>query len=127
MLPARSGVEVAKVTGGFANALLLCSDLSGNPSFEQLLQRTDAALTGASAHQDYPLPTLLQQRADSSRSPLFDALFLWEPGTGGGRSPGRSASTLAPFLVGEEGPKVLLGSISKWRAWLWPSDAARTT
>jgi amino acid adenylation domain-containing protein len=67
--------------GNFINLLVLRTDLSGNPTFRTLLSRVRHTVLGALKHQDYPFSLLverLQPNRDPSRSPLFQAAFVWE-------------------------------------------------
>jgi amino acid adenylation domain-containing protein len=71
----RTRVETEGLIGFFVNQLALRLDLSGNPSFRELLARTREVVLGASAHQDLPFNKLveaLNPRREAGRMPLFD-------------------------------------------------------
>ena len=75
----RNRTEIEGLIGFFANTLIFRGDLSGDPSFRVLLQRTRAVCVGAYSHQDTPFGELvkeLQPERDLSRSPLFQAMFV---------------------------------------------------
>jgi amino acid adenylation domain-containing protein/FkbH-like protein len=70
--------ETESLIGLFINTLVLRGDLSGNPSFKDLLQRTKETSLEAWAHQDLPLEKLVEElRPDrsSSATPLIQAMF----------------------------------------------------
>ena len=74
----RTETEFEKMIGPLENLLVLRTDLSGNPSFVDLLVRVRDAVTAASAHQDVPFEVLLDELPldlDLSRNPLFQAAF----------------------------------------------------
>ena len=75
----RNRVELEGVFGYFLNTLVLRTDLSGNPSFRELLRRVKAVTLDAYSRQDVPFEQVvqvLQPERDLSRTPLFSALLV---------------------------------------------------
>ncbi|GLS24562.1 non-ribosomal peptide synthetase [Marinibactrum halimedae] len=70
----RDHAELAPLVGFFVNTLVLRTDLSDNPTFETLLQRSKSYLLGAYEHQQLPFEKLvdeLQLERSLSYSPLI--------------------------------------------------------
>lgn len=74
----RSRPEIEGLIGFFINALPLRTDLSGSPSFLELLKRVREVCLGAYTHQDAPFEKIVEAinpRRDFSRNPLFQIMF----------------------------------------------------
>ncbi|HET9791155.1 MAG TPA: alpha/beta fold hydrolase [Candidatus Angelobacter sp.] len=73
--------EVEGVIGRFGNDLILRTDLSGNPTFRELLGRVRKTALMAYSYQDLPFGRLVEElhtSQDPSRSPLFQVMFILE-------------------------------------------------
>src|ERR1700741_182011 len=74
----RNRPELENVIGLFINMLAIRTDLSGNPSFRELVARVRESALGAYEHQDLPFEKLvevMQPERDTSYSPLFQVMF----------------------------------------------------
>ena len=77
----RNRVETEGLIGFFVNTVLLRGDLSGNPSFRQLLQQIRVKALGAFAHQDIPFEKLVEElrpTRDMSRPALCQVMLVFQ-------------------------------------------------
>jgi amino acid adenylation domain-containing protein len=77
----RTRPEVEALIGDFVNMLALRTDLSGDPSFRELLRRVKEIALQAYDNQDVPFESLVEQLEhgrDMSRAPIFQTIFILE-------------------------------------------------
>jgi hypothetical protein len=75
----RSSSQVEGLIGLFVNTLALRADLSGSPSFRDLLRRVKSSALAALTHQDVPFDQVvnaLGPARDSARSPVFQVMLV---------------------------------------------------
>ena len=74
----RTRAETESLIGFFTNTLALRTDLSGEPTFREVVARVKDATLSAYEHQDLPFEKIveaLEVPRDTSRSPVFQVLF----------------------------------------------------
>ncbi len=77
----RTHESLEGLIGCFVNMIVFRSDLSGNPSFAELLRRVRETALGAYTHAEIPFEKLvadLQPRRDPSRSPFFQVAIMFQ-------------------------------------------------
>ncbi|MEW9551898.1 amino acid adenylation domain-containing protein [Nonomuraea sp. NPDC050783] len=77
----RSHPDVEEMAGLFLNTLVLRGDLSGDPSFAELLSRTRERVLDGHEHAELPFEVLVQELAgerDLARNPLFQVLLAYQ-------------------------------------------------
>jgi amino acid adenylation domain-containing protein len=77
----RNRHETEALIGFFVNTLVLRLDLTGRPTFTQLLRRVHDVALGAYAHQDLPFERLIEEAAagrdhDPRQAPLIQAVLV---------------------------------------------------
>ncbi|MGH1366945.1 MAG: condensation domain-containing protein, partial [Calditrichia bacterium] len=77
----RKNKDLENIVGFFANTLVLRNDMTGNPTFSELLQRTRETTLQALNHEDTPFEQIvesLRPERDLSRTPIFQAMISYE-------------------------------------------------
>ncbi|MGB8840145.1 MAG: amino acid adenylation domain-containing protein [Aliidongia sp.] len=77
----RDDVDVESLVGLFINTLILRADLSGDPSFAELLERIRDVVSDAFEHQQLPLERVIDivaPKRDLGRNALFSVNFIFQ-------------------------------------------------
>ncbi|HEY2292550.1 MAG TPA: amino acid adenylation domain-containing protein, partial [Thermoanaerobaculia bacterium] len=101
--------ELTGLVGYFVNLLPLRADLSGSPSFGELLDRARRAALEGMEHGDYPFSRIaerLRPVRDPARPPLFQTMLVFQRARPG------DPEGLAAFSLGEEGARLDLGGLA---------------
>jgi len=102
----RSQPELEGVVGYFSNPVALRSRFSSGQRFDDYLEELRQTVLFAIEHQDYPFPTLvkrLEVKRDPSRSPVFQAFFMWDKATWYDNRQLAGGLQLEPFAFGQRG------------------------
>ncbi|MBV9774591.1 MAG: amino acid adenylation domain-containing protein, partial [Gemmatimonadetes bacterium] len=100
----RTRREVEGLIGFFVNMLPLRVELSGEPSWRELLGRVREAALGAYAHQDLPFERLVEELASErslTHTPLFQVTFALDRAPGSDRRLSLAELEVEPFGTGE--------------------------
>jgi amino acid adenylation domain-containing protein len=75
----RNKVEIENLIGFFVNTVAIRVDLSGNPTFRQLLGRVRETILEVQTHQEIPLERVVEEvqpKRELNRAPLFQVMFV---------------------------------------------------
>ncbi len=91
----RDRVELEGTVGLFINTVVLRTDLTGDPTFRDVLARVRTVVLEAHEHRQLPFERLvdeLQPDRDLSTTPLFQVMFAWQEAGVGIDLPGTTAT-----------------------------------
>lgn len=80
----RNRKEFENVIGMFANTLAIPADLSGDPSFREVVARVREVVLDSYSHAEVPFELLVRElrpSRDERRNPLFQVMFSFQPDT----------------------------------------------
>ncbi|WP_399882057.1 amino acid adenylation domain-containing protein [Streptomyces sp. BBFR51] len=97
----RTHAELESLIGLLANTLVLRTDVSGDPTFEELVERTRKTVVAAYSHQDVPFEKLvedLRPERNLSQNPLFQVMFQLNVGQQDYQFPNATVTSVAPDI-----------------------------
>jgi len=124
----RTHVELEGLIGFFVNQIVLRNDLSGNPTFRELLAKVRGTVLEGFANQDVPFDRVVanqKRKRAANRTPLFQVLFVQNTGIPQHEESGltihavefdKSTSKFDLAVFMEETPSGLIGD------WVYKSD-----
>jgi amino acid adenylation domain-containing protein len=101
----RNRPELHRLLGFFLTQLVFCTDLGGDPTFPELLERVRQMALGAFAHQDLPFARLveaLRPERDTSRPPVAQVTLLLQEAPPAGAPAGPSRLRMTPVELDPE-------------------------
>jgi len=113
----RNHAEIENIIGFFVNSLVMRANLSGNPTFREVLGRVREVSLNAYAHQDLPFEQLVEElhpTRDLSGTPLIQVMLTLQNAPGGTVDPAglrmssietainTSKFDLTLFVIGDE-------------------------
>ncbi|MER7205539.1 amino acid adenylation domain-containing protein [Streptosporangium sp. NPDC000239] len=113
----RDRVQLEPVVGYLSDTLVLRGDLSGDPAFTELLERTQIGVLDAFSHQGVPfeeLVTALRAERDLTRTPLFQTMFILHTQDGGQDGGAFAGLTASAFEHGMRQAKLEL-ALEAWQ------------
>ena len=124
---ARAGIRnIENVVGMFVNAVVLRCDVSGAPSFRELVRQVRDLTVEAGEHQTYPFLKLIEGlgvKRDPSRNPLVQAMFSFHDSAV--RSPRLGDASCTIFERGNGSSKVDLDVVAIPHAGRYLGDKER--
>jgi amino acid adenylation domain-containing protein len=105
----RVSSQLDGVVGYFVNPVALRARLAGDPPFVEHFRRVRKSVLDALEHQGAPFPRVaeeLEPVRDPGRSPLVQAMFLYQPASR------PELGELAAFSIGAEGARVRTGGLT---------------
>ena len=82
-IASRNRIEMERLVGYFINMIALRGDVSGDPTFVELLRRAKETTLGAFSNQDLAFETIVENldfKRDLSRNPVFQVMLQVSPG-----------------------------------------------
>jgi amino acid adenylation domain-containing protein/thioester reductase-like protein len=108
VLAGRDRPELANLVGYFINPVAMRADLSGDPSFNDLLNQVRQTVLEAYEHQAYPLTLLAEalhfERAPG-RPPIFETMFIMQ------KAQVMEEQGLSAFALGMSGARMALDDL----------------